>query len=591
MLLVGNYLLRRLIVLAAVLLFAPPSVAQAYRYEAETGTRVGTVISTAVPGYSGTGYVTGFDSQTNSDYVEIYVDVPAGLYEMWVGYRSPFGPKGYNYRVDSEVGSGMFNQTSAFSADRAGVFNVASGVNRLGIYESWGFYDIDYLEFRPFTPPTVLPIAPQLSNPLADRNTQLLMNFLTSTYGQYTIAGHQHEESNNLPFPSSTYLNLSGGLRPALRSSDFMDYSPSRLAFGANPRNETEQSIAWAKDNGGIVSMTWHWNAPANLVNSGSWPWWRGFYTQATTFNLPGALANPSGSDYQLILRDIDAIAVELQKFEVDNVPVVWRPLHEAQGGWFWWGAHGPQAFKDLWRLMYNRLTNHHGLNNLIWEFTSSAAEGNHLDWYPGDDVVDMIGLDIYTDPSSSMNGQWYDLLAHYNGRKMIALSESGTLPNAEMMDAYDVTWSYFSLWKDGFLDDFTPQQVQALLNSERVITLDELPIMPWSFSAPVLGDFNRDSVVDAADYIVWRHSLGKTGIGLAADSDLNGVVDAADYDFWRSQFGQGAMSGTEIGSSTKVALPEAAASAMFLSGILAMFFHRGEVRSPGRQGSRRHGR
>jgi hypothetical protein len=170
-------------------------------------------------------------------------------------------------------------------------------------------------------------------------------------------------------------------------------------------------------------------------------------------------------------------------------------------------------------------------------------------------------------------------VLAHYNGRKMVALSESGTLPNAEMMDTYGVAWSYFSLWKDGFLDDFTPQQVQALLHSERVITLDELPIMPWSLSAPALGDFNQDSIVDASDYVVWRRSLGQNGVGLAADSDLNGIIDYADYDFWRSQFGQGAISGTEIGSSSsKAALPEATTSVMFLTGMLAMFLRRGDV-------------
>ena len=94
-------------------------------------------------------------------------------------------------------------------------------------------------------------------------------------------------------------------------------------------------------------------------------------------------------------------------------------------GAWFWWGADGPDAFKQLWRLMHDRLhatPSHPGLHNLIWEFTSSAAKTGHLDWYPGDDVVDMIGLDIYTDPASSMSGEWYDMLAHYNGRKMIAL-------------------------------------------------------------------------------------------------------------------------------------------------------------------------
>ena len=217
------------------------------------------------------------------------VDVPNGLYEMWVGYRSQFGQKGYNYRVDNESGTGMFDQSSTFSTDRAGLFNVTGGTNTLGIYKDWGYYDVDYLEFRPFTPPAIQPISAQLSDPLANQNTQMLMNYLTGIYGQKTLAGHQHDGSKNLPFPSSTYLNLSGGLKPAIRASDFIEYSPTRIQYGANPNNESEQSIAWAKQNNGILSMSWHWNAPANLVNSGEWPWWRGFYTEGTTFNLPGA--------------------------------------------------------------------------------------------------------------------------------------------------------------------------------------------------------------------------------------------------------------------------------------------------------------
>ncbi|MEX0642203.1 MAG: glycosyl hydrolase, partial [Pirellulales bacterium] len=387
-------------VFALSTLLASSALAQVYRYEAESGQRFGTVFSNSFGGYSGTGYVTGFDASPNgNDYVQLQVDVPNGLYEMWVGYRSQFGQKGYNYRVDSEYGSGTFDQSNTFATDRAGLFNVTGGVNTLAIYQSWGYYDVDYLEFRPFTPPAVLPVAPHLVDPSADQNTQLLMNFMTSIYGQKTLAGHQHDGSKNLPFPSPTYLNLSGGLKPAIRASDFIEYSPSRLAFGSNPNNESEQSIAWAKQNNGVISMSWHWNAPANLVNTpcgsncgaNDYPWWRGFYTQGTTFNLPGALANPAGSDYQLLLRDIDAIGVQLKKFQDAGVPVIWRPLHEAQGGWFWWGAHGPDAFKQLWRLTYDRLTNHNGIHNLIWEFTPSAAEGNFLDWYPGDDAVDMI--------------------------------------------------------------------------------------------------------------------------------------------------------------------------------------------------------
>ena len=547
---------------AAALLGACSSLhAQNLRYEAEAGTRVGTQVSSSVPGYSGTGYVTGFNSQTNSDYVQWQVDVPDGLYEMWVGYRSEFGEKGYTYTVDGETGSGMFAQSNSFTTDRAGLFNVQGGTNTLRIRENWGFYDVDYLEFRPFTPPTLLPIAPTLVDEQANARTQFLMNFLTDMYGEKTLSGQQHEVGQNLPFPGQSYLNKSGGLVPAIRGSDLMDYSPSRILRGENPQNESEQTLQWAQQTGGIVTMAWHWNAPANLIDTPGHEWWRGFYTHATTFNLPGALANPAGADYQLILRDIDAIAVELQKFETAGVPVIWRPLHEAQGGWFWWGAHGPDTFKQLWNLTYDRLTNVHGLHNLIWEFTA-AVDGNHLAWYPGDDVVDMVSMDIYTDPSSSMSGQWYDILQHYNGRKLIALSETGTLPNPVLMEQWGIDWSYFAPWNGTYVDAFTAAQLQATLGHADVITLNELPTMPWSVLAPSSGDFDGDGDVDGGDLLVWQQQLGQTG-DLAADGNGDGVVDVDDLALWYQRFGQPAA----VASSAAVPEPATATLAV-LAGL-----------------------
>lgn len=525
--------------LAAAAVTVEPASAQNLRYEAEFAQRTGVQISNAVGGYSGSGYVTGFDSSSGTDKVQWQVDVPNGLYEMWVGYRSQFGPKGYDFRVDGEAGSGTFDQSPTFAADRAGLFNLQTGTNTFSIEQGWGYYDVDYVEFRPFTPPTLSPVSPQLVDAQANARTRYLMNYLTSIYGEKTLSGQQHESSKNLPFPGPDYLAKSGGIAPAIRGSDFIEYSPSRRQFGSNPRNETEQSIAWAQQTGGIVTMTWHWNAPANLVNQPGQEWWRGFYTSATTFNLPAALANPTGNDYQLILRDIDAIAVELQKFEDAGVPVIWRPLHEAQGGWFWWGAHGPENFKQLWNLTYDRLTEHHGLHNLIWEFTSSAAEGNFRDWYPGDGVVDMIGLDIYTDASSSMSGPWCDLLEEYDGRKMIALSETGTLPDPTVMEQWGINWSYFSPWSGPqFVGSFTAAQLQATLGHENIVTLDELPLMPWNDAAPRSADFNGDGVIDGNDFLVWQREFGQLH-PLHADGNGDGVVDADDLALWKEQFGQ----------------------------------------------------
>jgi mannan endo-1,4-beta-mannosidase len=567
------------IALIVILCAAQPALGQYYRYEAENGTMHGTVVRSSIPGYSGTGYVTEFDSTlSGGDYFELNVNVPDGLFEMWVGYRSPYGQKGYDYQVDGQYGSGTFDQSTTFSADRAGLFNMSGGTNTLGIYQSWGWYDVDYLEFRPFTPPTPSPVPATLTDPLADAHTQTLMNYMTALYGSKTLSGQQANAGEDL-FPTQDYLNKSGGIVPAIRGSDFMEYSPSRIEHGSNPNNESERMVNWARQTGGAVTMMWHWNAPTDLVDAGDWPWWRGFYTQGTTFDLPGALANPAGEDYQLILRDIDAIAGELQKFEDAGVPVIWRPLHEAQGGWFWWGAHGADTFKDLWHLMYDRLTNEHGLHNLIWEFTSSAAEGDYLDWYPGDDEVDIVSLDIYTDPTSSMSGQWYDVLAEYDGRKMVALSETGTLPEPDVMDTYGIEWSYFSPWNWDFIrnkylneEGYTEAQLAALLQNllshEDIITLDELPLMPWSNAATVPGDYNGDGTVDAADYTVWRDSLGSTE-DLAADGNINGQVDEGDYDVWKEHFGETAP-GSGAGSATNVPEPASALLWLLTAGLTA---------------------
>ena len=122
----------------------------------------------------------------------------------------------------------------------------------------------------------------------------------------------------------------------------------------------------------------------SDLINNDTVKWWSGFYTYATTFNLTAAL-NPSSANYQLLLRDIDAIAVQLLRLQAANIPVLWRPLHEAEGGWFWWGAFGPENAKTLYRLVYKRLTETHKLRNLIWVWNSVSPA-----WYPGDDVVDI---------------------------------------------------------------------------------------------------------------------------------------------------------------------------------------------------------
>ncbi len=174
---------------------------------------------------------------------------------------------------------------------------------------------------------------------------------------------------------SVTWVEENVGRAPAIAGLDMMDYSPSRVERGTSSQ-EVENALAW-HERGGITTFVWHWNAPTGLIDeSGGREWWRGFYTDATTFDattfdVAAALADRRSEEYALLIRDIDAIAAEFSRRQDAGVPVLWRPPHEAEGGWFWWGAKGPEPAKELYRLMYDRMVDHHGPHNLVWVWNS----------------------------------------------------------------------------------------------------------------------------------------------------------------------------------------------------------------------------
>ena len=168
-----------------------------------------------------------------------------------------------------------------------------------------------------------------------------------------------------------------------------------------------------------------------------------------------------------------------------EDIPVLWRPLHEASGGWFWWGAHGADNYIKLWRLMYERFTHVHRLNNLVWVFN-----GEHADWYPGDAYVDIIGEDIYTTPRDygSQRDRFVQAQGYTDAPKIIGLSENGVIPDPELMAEDNAVWSFFITWCDLYVvnkdngmisDEYNElEHLIRTYNSDSIITFDEL----WSY-------------------------------------------------------------------------------------------------------------
>lgn len=193
---------------------AVPFHAMPVRYQAEDATLLGsTYIDTSGSGYDGTGFARGFDNDWANRVLFDDVDVSPGLYELVLGYSSPYGQKGYDFSVGGETGSGFFSPTAAdeFIEDSAGLFELQTGQETIEIGGSWGYYHVDYAELRPYVPPPTSPVTPALSNPNASPVSWELVNYLASQYGSKTLAGQQvHQRSG---YVDAAYLAKSNGCR------------------------------------------------------------------------------------------------------------------------------------------------------------------------------------------------------------------------------------------------------------------------------------------------------------------------------------------------------------------------------------------
>jgi len=312
------------------------------------------------------------------------------------------------------------------------------------------------------------------SQPLVNANATApareLKAFLDSIKGKKIISGQAFEDVNENWL--SIIANASGGKQPAIMSLDFMNSSPLRVSMGTNPDATTDKAIDWVKNKGGMLEMHWHWDAPSKVTGDK----WQAFYTKNTSFDVAAAMNDVNSEDYKLLVRDIDIVSERLLRLQNEGIALLWRPLHEAEGKWFWWGAKTGDACKKLYRMMYDRMVNYHKINNLIWVWNSYGTTKEN--WYPGDDVVDIIAWD-YPD-YNTQTGSWsqYQQLFGTKG-KLFALGESGELFNPELLPQqpwlYFITWAYMIKDPSQQNGKNTASWINMVFNDSRVLTLDDL--------------------------------------------------------------------------------------------------------------------
>lgn len=513
------------------------------------------------PGYSGIGFVW----MQNSGTLTFDVTVPeTGMYTISTRYMQELSADGrlqYLYINDKSTGSYMLPYTKEWSDFSFGMHKLQKGSNTIQIKAGWGFayfdtFTVDYAKFHD------LDVSPILTDSQATEETQILMNYLTEVYGNNIISGQQEiyggGNDGNAELEFDWIYNLTGKY-PAIRGFDFMNYNP---LYGWED-GTTDRIINWVNDRNGIATGCWHINVPKDFTSyklGDSVDWKSATYKPSdTNFKTANAVI-PGTKEYQYAKLATADLAEQLLILQENNVPIIFRPYHEAEGNgglngegaWFWWASAGAEVYKQLWEMLYTDLTETYGLHNLIWTYNSYVYSTSPA-WYPGDDLVDIVGYDKYNTVYNRYDGLsgvpnedaitsiFYQLVDLTDGTKMVAMTENDTIPSVKNLTEEKSAWLYFCPWYGEHLMSSAfnyPETLIELYQSDYVITLDELPDLkgntqtPNASISPTSAEFDKytqlpDSVSIVIDYNGNTLNAIKTGSTLLKQNEdytLNGT-------------------------------------------------------------------
>ena len=289
-----------------------------------------------------------------------------------------------------------------------------------------------------------------LSNPNANTSALRTYNYLCENYGKVMLACQQESTWMGSPDYEMDHILDTTGRLPAMRGLDFMNNDFSGVV---------KRSKEW-HDKGGIVTICWH----TGVKSSG----YRESLDDTPDFEK---LLTKGTDEYNTMIAGWDKAAAALAELRDSGVAVLWRPFHEFDGQWFWWGKGGSENFIKLWRMMYDYFTYEKELNNLIWVLGYSGEV--RPDWYPGNEYCDIIGSDTY---DNSTNCKAWSKLEAIGTNKPMAFHECGNLPGIEEFVSEGCIWSWFMIWHTDYIMNNDKDNLKEVYNSEKVITLDELP-------------------------------------------------------------------------------------------------------------------
>ena len=334
----------------------------------------------------------------------------------------------------------------------------------------------------------------RLADTSATKETVLLFYNLKKLSQKKIIFGHQHSTAYGVGWlnePDRSDVKDVVNTFPGVYGWDFEPVTPPY----AIQNDWMKNFVIEAYKRGGINTFCWHYNNP---VTGGS------FYD--TTIAVKHIL--PGGSHHQEYLKALDSIA-EYSKYLVDEdklIPIIFRPFHEFDGFWFWWGQNfcTKEEFISLWQFTVDYLKNKKGVTNFLYAFSPDRnfyTEEDFFERYPGDDFVDIIGMDDYFDFTPDGDGlEWIgkklELLSSIAQKKnkVAAFTETGleSIPDStwwtnkllKTIDKDSIKIAYVMVWRNAdkkhhyapYRGHPSEKDFIDFKNSPRILFEDKLP-------------------------------------------------------------------------------------------------------------------
>lgn len=311
--------------------------------------------------------------------------------------------------------------------------------------------------------------AQQPVNRNASREAREVLTYLASIYGKKSLLGYN-------VYPHTPDLYEQTGRHGALWE---VDLSP--------PFADANAWAHHALDYRYLLSHHWHWYFDGESA-------WKSERIHQVDV---GAVVTPGTREYGIAIREMSAMADKLQVLRDAGVPVLFRPLHEIDGGWFWWtDPANPANTAALWRMMYDYFTNVRQLNNLIWVYSAGMADSSDVSYrarfYPGAAFVDIAGIDLYGIDYRNAIGAYrtyFDLMKKVAPGKMLALTEVDGCPDPDKMAAgVTPAWLYCMPW---WGTPYPSHPVDWALRETRndfMLTLERLPYLGTGAILPSVG-------------------------------------------------------------------------------------------------------